>query len=103
MNNANLGAALEYLDMGWSIIPCRPETKRPRIKWKAFQDTLPTEEQVTEWWTKFPNDPIALITGAISGVVVVDCDNEEALHSAFDAGMKSVSYTHLTLPTIYSV
>ena len=89
MNNANLGAALEYLDMGWSIIPCRPETKRPRIKWKAFQDTLPTEEQVTEWWTKFPNDPIALITGAISGVVVVDCDNEEALHSAFDAGMKS--------------
>lgn len=85
----NLEAALELLDMGWSIIPCRPDTKRPRIKWKEFQETLPTEEQVTDWWTKFPDDPIALITGSLSGVVVVDCDNEEALHAAFDCGMKS--------------
>ena len=90
MMNGNLGAALEYLDMGWSVIPCRPETKRPRIKWKEFQDTLPTEEQITDWWTRFPSDPIALITGSLSGVVVVDCDNEQALHSAFDCGMKSI-------------
>ena len=85
----NLGAALELLDLGWSVIPCRPDTKRPRIKWKEFQSKLPTEDQVTDWWNKFPNDPIALITGEISGVVVVDCDNEEALHAAFDCGMKS--------------
>ena len=85
----NLGAALELLELGWSVIPCRPDTKRPRIKWKEFQSKLPTEDQVTDWWTKFPNDPIALITGEISGVVVVDCDNEEALHAAFDCGMKS--------------
>ena len=85
----NMEAALELLDLGWSIIPCKPDTKRPRIKWKQYQDALPTYEEVEQWWTDFPDDPIALITGALSGVVVVDCDNEEALHAAFDAGMKS--------------
>lgn len=85
----NLDAALELLDMGWSVIPMRTETKRPRIQWKKYQEELPTEAEVEAWWTAYPDDPIALITGALSGVVVVDCDNEDALHAAFDAGMKS--------------
>ena len=84
----NMEAALELLDLGWSIIPCKPDTKRPRIKWKQYQDTLPTYEEVEQWWSDFPDDPIALITGTLSGVVVVDCDNEEALHAGFDARKK---------------
>lgn len=84
-----LDAALEYLDRGWSVIPIKPEGKRPAIKWQEYQERCPTEEEVEEWWTKWPDHDIAIVTGALSGIVVVDCDNEDALHAAFDAGMRS--------------
>lgn len=84
-----LDAAHEYLERGWSIIPIKPEGKRPAIAWKEYQERQPTEEEIEEWWTKWPDYDIALVTGAISGVVVVDCDNEDAQHAAFDAGMRS--------------
>jgi hypothetical protein len=85
----SLDAALEYLERGWSVIPIKPDGKRPAIKWREFQTRLPTEEEVTAWWTKWPNHSIALVTGEISGVVVVDCDNQDASHAAFDSGMRS--------------
>jgi hypothetical protein len=84
-----LDAALEYLDRGWCVIPIRPETKRPPIKWLEYQRRLPTEEEITRWWTDWPECDVAIVTGAISGHVVVDCDNEDALHAAYDAGMRS--------------
>ena len=84
-----LEAAHEYLDRGWSIIPIKPEGKRPAIKWREYQERQPTYEEVEQWWTQWPDHDIAIITGAISGVVVVDCDNEDAAHAAFDANMRS--------------
>ena len=36
------------------------------------------------------NKVVVKATGSISGVVVVDCDNEEAEHAAYDAQMRSV-------------
>ena len=84
-----LEAALEYLDRGWSIIPIKPEGKRPAIKWREYQVRQPTHEEVEQWWTQWPDYDIAIITGAISGVVVVDCDNDDAAHAAFDASMRS--------------
>jgi len=89
MTKSKLDAALEYLDRGWSIIPIKPEGKRPAIKWRDYQDRLPTEEEVVEWWERWPDYDIAIVTGALSGVVVVDCDNEDAMRAAFDAGMRS--------------
>jgi len=91
MTKTNLEYALEYIDRGWSVIPIRPDSKRPAIKWQEYQDRIPTEEEVTEWWSRWPNHWLAIVTGALSGVVVVDCDNPEALHAAFDAGMRSPS------------
>jgi len=83
-----LDAALEYLDRGWSIIPIKGD-KRPAIKWAEFQTRHPTPEEVEEWWTKWPDYDIAIVTGEISGLVVVDCDNDEALAAAMEAGMQS--------------
>ncbi len=86
---SKLEAALDYWERGWSIIPIKPDIKRPAIKWLEYQDRQPTEEEITEWWTRWPNHDIAIVTGAVSGVVVVDCDNQDAAHAAFDAGMRS--------------
>ncbi|NCW68967.1 MAG: hypothetical protein EBV86_10425, partial [Marivivens sp.] len=81
--------ALEYLDRGWSVIPVNSATKRPRIQWKEFQTRLPTSEEVETWWTNHPGDGIALVTGDLSGFVVVDCDNDNAIKAAENAGMRS--------------
>ena len=76
---STLIAAMEYLDRGWSIIPCSPSTKRPCIDtWKEFQTRQPTVEEVEKWLRLRPDAHLALVTGAISGIVVVDCDNEES-------------------------
>ena len=52
--DATLNAALEYLDEGLSVIPIHAETKRPAIKWRDYQSRLPTEEEVTDWFTTWP-------------------------------------------------
>lgn len=84
-----LAAALEYLDKGWSIMPLHPETKYPRIKWEQYQDRQPFPEEVELWWRQWPDSEIGLITGAVSGVVVVDCDDDAALAFAIEQGMTS--------------
>ena len=78
---------MELIDRGWSIIPIRPDTKRPAVQWKEFQNRQCTEDEASLWWSSNEYD-IAIVTGALSGIVVVDCDNEEALHAAFEAGMR---------------
>lgn len=75
----SLHAALGYLQRGFSIIPVRPKTKRPCIEWKEFQRRLPTREEVVDWWTRWPDAGIALVTGDVSGIVVLDEDVPNSL------------------------
>lgn len=77
MKKANfLQKALEYLENGVSVIPMGKD-KVPLVKWKEFQERLPTVEEVTRWWKMWPNANIAGLTGAISGFVVVDIDPDK--------------------------
>ena len=87
--NVKLKHALEYLERGWSVIPIKPQGKRPAIKWLEYQNRLPTEDEVTNWWTQWEDYDIALVTGEISGVVVVDCDNDNAYNASQEANMKT--------------
>lgn len=84
-----LEAALDYYERGWSVIPIDPGTKKPLIKWHDFQESPPTEEHIYSWWEQWTNADIAVLTGAATGIVVVDCDNQDAWHAAFDLGMRS--------------
>lgn len=71
----NLEIALKYLKKGWSIIPIQKGSKIPAIQtWTQYQKTLPTEDEVKNWWTIWKDANIALICGEISGVIVVDID-----------------------------
>lgn len=68
-----LGVALSYVGRGFSIIPVKG--KYPAIPaWKPYQDRLPSITEVKAWHAKFPQAGIAIITGALSGVAVVDID-----------------------------
>ena len=79
------------IERGWTIIPLSISGKRPLAEWKQYQTTATTQEEVDEWFDKgAPTSSgsraeifnLALVTGAISGVIVLDCDNEEAVKYA---------------------
>ena len=72
-----LQAALHYREKGFSVIPIRPD-KKPFTQWTEFQRRLATEAEIRAWWDKWPGANVGIVTGEISGVFVVDCDNEDA-------------------------
>ncbi len=75
-----ISVPLDCLRMGLSVIPCNPETKRPLIEsWKPFQSHLPTEDEVGAWWKRWPDAAPAVVTGKLSGLVVVDIDSADAV------------------------
>lgn len=69
----NLGAALDALAKGIAPIPVVERTKVPAVKWKQWQDQLPPEGLVREWFAGTRRN-IAIVT---SGMVVFDCDDPE--------------------------
>lgn len=48
--------------------------KRPTIAWREFQGRRATEDEIVHWFSRPAN--IAIVTGRISGVVVVDADGD---------------------------
>ncbi len=73
-DNKTLEAALVYYDRGYSIFPCKQD-KTPLIKWQSLQQHRASRQQITDWWTDKKDRPIAIVTGKISGIVVVDVDD----------------------------
>ena len=68
-----LEAALKYRELGFSVIPVGKD-KKPLIDWKRYQTEPATEEEIRAWATQYPDMNIAAITGAVSGIVVVDIE-----------------------------
>lgn len=73
----NVDRALAFLRLGISVIPLPLGTKRPTLPWKPYQTRLPTEDEVRAWWSEGERN-IALVMGAVSGLIAVDCDDEQA-------------------------
>lgn len=63
--------AMIYLGMDFSVIPIA-KNKIPLTSWEPYQKRKPTEEKIREWFITNPN--IAIVTGEISGLTVVDID-----------------------------
>ena len=70
----SLTAALTYLRAGLSVIATRAEDKRPCGPWREYQERRPTEGEVRAWYRQHPRAGVAVVCGAVSGVVVVDGD-----------------------------
>lgn len=66
--------ALEYLRRGWSVIPIRPHDKRPAIRWLEYQHRLASEDEIKKWYQRWPDGNVGIVTGVISGLVVLDID-----------------------------
>lgn len=74
---------MEYLEFGFSVIPVGPD-KKPFIKWEAYQKEKASEEQIREWWKKWPDANIGIVTGTISNLAVIDIDTDEGKEAILD-------------------
>lgn len=73
------------LDLGFSIFPVEHRGKRPLGAWKAYQTHPPTRDQVRRWASSTSN--VGIATGAVSGLLVLDLDSDEAVREAKRRGI----------------
>jgi hypothetical protein len=71
---SSLEYALQYARYKWSVIPMRPRDKRPMIKWQEFQQRCATEDEIKSWYQRWPDANVGVVTGSISGLLVLDID-----------------------------
>ena len=84
--NEVMTAALEFAEMGYCVIPIKPDfnvetqkfDKKPYIDWKIYQTTFSTKMDIENWWSQWPGAMIGIVTGAISKIAIIDCDSPEA-------------------------
>lgn len=69
-----LNTALFWYSQGISVIPLKYRSKKPIVKWKRYQEQLPTIDQLIKWFTG-PKRNLALITG--NNLAVLDFDNPQ--------------------------
>lgn len=74
--------ALEYCRRGWSVIPLLAREKRPALSkkvggWEKYQTIRADESQIQQWWEKYPDANVGIVTGSVSGIVVLDIDGPE--------------------------
>ncbi len=82
-------AALAYAERGWRVLPlhdvsgggcscargerCATPGKHPRLrKWQEWASADPGT--VGGWWRQWPSANVGVLTGAASGIVVLDLD-----------------------------
>jgi hypothetical protein len=67
-----LAEALAYAARGWPVFPCKPGLKAPNTA-HGFQDATTSAAAIRAWWTRHPQDNVAIATGA-PGPDVLDVD-----------------------------
>lgn len=72
--NPTLDAAIMYHHFGWSVIPTKPMSKAASVRWIPYQTKLATVGELTHWLVKWPLSGLAVITGQLSGICVLDVD-----------------------------
>lgn len=67
--------AAEYFDRGWSILPLRG--KHPAVpSWRKYQAKRAALDELRNWFHDSKSN-VGIVTGRVSGLVVVDCDTSD--------------------------
>jgi putative DNA primase/helicase len=79
-------AAKGYARLGLSVLPWHyvDGAKRPAIRWKGLQQRRLSEQELTNQWSSNPMYNVGVVTGAISNLVVVDADDDDAVNWVAD-------------------
>lgn len=93
--NQKLDHALKYASLGWHVLPlhfptkdgrcscgneeCKNVGKHPRrVK---FDYATTDHAQIRKWWKWCADANVGVITGEVSGIMIIDVDNADALYS----------------------
>lgn len=83
VNPSLLDFAEHYVGLGYSVIPLLGDRDPNRAKvaaipWSEFQQRKPTLDKIRYWFTERQYQGLAILTGHISGLVVLDFDTPAA-------------------------
>ena len=53
---------------------CPAVAKHPRVRWETLMEAPATEADIEAWWRRWPDANVGVVTGRVSGVVVLDVD-----------------------------
>jgi len=74
--------------------------KRPTIKWREHENALVDGDQIAQWFRRAQHSQMGIITGACSGIFVVDLDTHKGPSAmAWWQGMLAVENNGLDLET----
>jgi hypothetical protein len=94
---SRVAAALAAAGRGWSVIPlhtprsgvcscgrasCSAPGKHSRVAWKRRMREEADIGLIERWWRRWPDANLGVVTGAVSGLVVLDVDPR---HGGFDS------------------
>ena len=66
----------KYLRNGWSVLPVKPEEKRPFMQnWLQYTHARPSPEMIDNWFSNLSGAGVGMATGKVSNVVVLDVEN----------------------------
>ena len=103
-----LAMALRYAARGWPVFPCHTPTahgcscrrgdcarigKHPRTQ-HGLSDATTDEATIRRWWSMWPDANVAIRTGAVSGLVVLDDDS----YKGGDESLSDLERTYQPLP-----
>ena len=69
--------AIALAQKGMAVFPCRPQDKRPATA-NGLKDATTDLDIIRQWWRQEPQFNLAIATGAVSGIFVVDIDGLDA-------------------------
>lgn len=65
--------ALRYLEHGWNALPVWPKGKFPCVSgWRQHQHRRASPDEIQAWFSGRPYAGVGIVTGKISGIVVLD-------------------------------
>jgi hypothetical protein len=67
-------AASRYVGIGWSVIPIQARGTRPLVPWLEYQQRVASSEEIDRWFRQWPDANIGVVTGGLSGLIVIDVD-----------------------------
>lgn len=98
--SAAAAAAADYLARGWSVLPLRPRDKRPLIRWERLQRESATAAEVAGWFRRWPDANIGVVTGEVSGLMVLDVDPKHGGDASLARLERRFGATRLTIEAI---